>query len=53
MIQRVVGYQWGYIEYAQDEKRPVEILPLKVTDGSQWQEHLSVLQSEFGAWQYA
>ena len=52
-IQRVAGYQWGYIEYDQDEKRPVEILPLKVTDESQWQGHLPLLRGQCGGWQYA
>lgn len=52
-IRRLAGYQWGYIEYAPDETRPVEILPLKATDETDWQRHLPVLQSEFGAWQYA
>jgi hypothetical protein len=52
-IGRIAGYQWGYIEYDQDEKRNVEILPLKVTDESHWQEHLPLLRGQFGGWKYA
>jgi len=52
-IHRLAGYQWGYVEYDKDVKQHVEILPLKVTDESQWQGHLPVLQSQFDGWQYA
>jgi hypothetical protein len=52
-IAWIAGYQWGYIEYDQEEKRPVEILPLEVTDESHWQGHLPLLRSQFGAWKFA
>jgi hypothetical protein len=52
-IAWIAGYQWGYTEYEIDEKRHVEILPLKVTNASQWQQHLPLLRSQFGAWNFA
>jgi hypothetical protein len=52
-IAWIAGYQWGYIEYDQEEKRPVEILPLSVTDDETWQRHLPLLRSQFGAWKFA
>lgn len=52
-ISRIAGYQWGYIEYDQDDERHVEILPVKVTDEAQWQQHLPLLKSQFSAWKYA
>lgn len=44
-IHRLAGYQWGYTEYDQNQKRQVEILPLRVTDETHWQVRLPVLQS--------
>ena len=52
-ISRLAGYQWGYTEYNPDEKQPVDILPLQLTDQSHWEGHLPVLRSEFGGWNYA
>jgi len=52
-ISRLAGYQWGYTEYKPGENRPVDIVPLQVTDQSQWQAHIPVLQMNFGAWRYA
>jgi hypothetical protein len=52
-IFRIAGYQWGYTEYDQNEKRPVEILPLSVTDEATWQQHLPLLRRQFGAWKFA
>lgn len=52
-IERLAGFQWGYTEYNPDETRPVDILPLQVTDESHWALHLPVLRNEFRAWKYA
>jgi hypothetical protein len=49
----IAGYQWGYIEYDQEEKRPVEILPLSVTDEATWQQHLPLLRRQFGKWKFS
>ena len=52
-IEWIAGFQWGYIEYDPEEKRPVEILPLVVKDESHWRQHLPLLRSQFGAWIFA
>ena len=51
-ISCVAGFRWGYCEYDLDGKRQVEISPLVVTDVSTWQQHLPLLRSQFGRWQY-
>ena len=51
-ISRIAGFRWGYCEYDLDGKRQVEIKPLAVTQVSEWDQHLPVLQSKFGKWNY-
>ena len=51
-ISCVAGFRWGYTEYDLDGKRQVEISPLVVTDPAAWNQHLPLLQSQFGQWRY-
>jgi hypothetical protein len=51
-ISRVAGFRWGYVEYDLAGKRQVESSPLVVTDVSAWKQHLPLLRSQFGKWQY-
>lgn len=51
-ISRVAGFRWGYTEYDINEKRPVEISPLVVTDPAAWNQYLPLLQSQFVQWIY-
>lgn len=51
-ISRIAGFRWGYTEYDLDGKRQVEISPLVVTDPAAWNQHLPLLQSQFGQWSY-
>ena len=51
-IFRLAGFRWGHCEYDLAGKRQVEISPLVVTDSSAWQQHLPLLRTQFGKWQY-
>lgn len=51
-ISRIAGFRWGYSEYDLDGERQVEIKPLAVTQISEWEQHLPVLRSQFGKWEY-
>lgn len=51
-ISRVAGFRWGYTEFDLDGKRQVEILPITITDASQWDGHLPLLASEFRRWTF-
>ncbi len=51
-ISRVASFRWGYIEFDLDEKRQVQINPLVVTDPAAWNQHLALLNLQFGKWSY-
>jgi hypothetical protein len=51
-IDRLLGFRWGYREYGPTAGKPVELLPLQVTDGQAWNHHLDFLRQEFGAWTF-
>jgi hypothetical protein len=52
-ITRIAGYQWGYTEYDRNGKRYVDIHPLVVTENTHWDQHLPLLASQFGRWNFA
>lgn len=43
----LLGFRWGYREYDAGAKKPVELLPLEITDERVWNHHLSFLRQEF------
>jgi hypothetical protein len=51
-ISRVAGFRWGYCEYDLDGKRQVKLHPCEVTGLEQWRQHLLLLRSQFGKWNY-
>ncbi|MBN1933867.1 MAG: hypothetical protein JW934_04335 [Anaerolineae bacterium] len=51
-IRCLLGFQWGYIEYAKHLNRPVEILPLQVSDTRAWAHHLAFLRQHFPDWRF-
>lgn len=48
----ILGFRWGYIEYAPELNLPVEIIPLQVTDATYWNEHLKLFREQFDAWNF-
>lgn len=52
LIQFIVGFRWGYIEYEPKQNRPIEILPIQINDASSWNKHLNLLRKEFNSWNY-
>jgi hypothetical protein len=51
-ITRLLGFRWGYYEYAPDLEKPVAVLPLEVTGVEVWNGHLPFLRQEFAAWKF-
>jgi hypothetical protein len=51
-IRWLLGFRWGYREYDPAMGKPVELLPLQVTDGQAWNRHLDYLRQAFGDWQF-
>jgi len=51
-IEWLLGFRWGYREYDPASGRPVELLPVQVTDGQAWNQHLDFLRREFGSWRF-
>jgi hypothetical protein len=51
-IHWLLGFRWGYREYDPASGKPVELLPLQVTDGQAWHHHLDFLRGEFGSWKF-
>lgn len=51
-IRCLLGFQWGYVEYAKHLNRPVGILPLQVTGTQTWAHHLPFLRQRFPDWRF-
>ncbi|MBN2391839.1 MAG: hypothetical protein JXR84_14020 [Anaerolineae bacterium] len=51
-ITWLLGFHWGYYEYATDLEKPVAVLPLEVTGPEVWNSHLPFLRQEFAAWKF-
>jgi hypothetical protein len=51
-ISWLAGFRWGYREYAPSEEKPVELLPLEITDVQAWNSHLAFLRNEFKSWRF-
>lgn len=51
-IWPLAGFRWGYWEYDVNAQRQVEISPLALIDGSRWEEHLPLLRSRYGRWDF-
>jgi len=51
-VHWLLGFRWGYREYDPAAGKPVELLPLQVTDGTMWNHHLDFLRQEFGDWTF-
>jgi hypothetical protein len=52
-ISPVAGFCWGYRECDLNEKRQVESRPLEIIDVARWRQHVPLLRSRFGRWNYA
>jgi hypothetical protein len=50
-IFRVAGFRWGYSETDIPGEKPV-LLPLQVTDGEAWNQHVGYLQKQFHQWKF-
>jgi hypothetical protein len=50
-IERLSGFRWGYSENDLPEERP-KLLPLQVTDGQVWNQHLTCLRKEYSHWRF-
>jgi len=51
-IEWLLGFRWGYREYDPALGEPVELLPVQVTDGQAWNQHLEFLRREFDTWKF-
>ena len=51
-IEWLLGFRWGYREYDPASGKPVELLPLQITEGQAWNQHLDFLGREFGTWTF-
>jgi hypothetical protein len=51
-ISWLAGFRWGYREYAASVGKPVELLPLEVTDQHVWNRHLPFLRNAFDSWRF-
>ena len=51
-ITWLLGFRWGYYEYAPDLEKPVAVLPLQATGVEAWNAHLPFLRQEFAAWKF-
>jgi hypothetical protein len=51
-IEWLLGFRWGYREYDPASDKPVELLPLEVTDEQAWNQHLEFLRREFDTWRF-
>jgi hypothetical protein len=52
-ICRLLGFRWGYCEYAPSLGKAVTLLPLQVTGEQAWNGHLAFLRQQFAAWTFA
>jgi hypothetical protein len=51
-IQRLLGFRWGYNEYADPTRQPVSLHPLEVTGPEAWANVVPVLRKEFPNWRF-
>jgi hypothetical protein len=51
-IRWLLGFRWGYREYDACAEKPVELLPLEITDAQVWNRHLPFLCKEFDVWRF-
>jgi hypothetical protein len=52
-ITPLLGFRWGYCEYAPGSGRPVELTPLEVTGIQVWKSHLALLRRDCAGWRFA
>ena len=51
-ISRLLGFRWGYYEYAPALEKAVTLLPLEATGAQAWNNHLVFLSREYAAWRF-
>ena len=51
-ITWLLGFRWGYYEYAPSLDKGDTILPLEVTTAEVWNQRLPVLRQHFPTWKY-
>lgn len=49
-ISYIAGFRWGYEEWDIEGKRNVKIIPIEVTDCSEWKQYLPMLKEQFVNW---
>lgn len=52
-ICRLLGFRWGYMEYAEAADKPVALLPLEITGVDAWNSLLPFLTGRFPDWRFA
>jgi hypothetical protein len=50
-IERLLGFRWGYVETNLPGEKP-GLLPLQVTNGQTWNQHLPFLRSQYQYWRF-
>jgi len=50
-ISWLLGFRWGYLENNIPDEQPT-LLPLEVTDGKAWNQHLAFLQQQYRHWRF-
>lgn len=51
-IHRLLGIRWGYVEYRDTAHHPVSPVPLAITGGDAWNDHLPLLRHSFSRWRF-
>jgi hypothetical protein len=51
-ISWLMGFRWGYNEYATLAHKPVQVLPLEITGAEVWNSHLLFLRQECSSWRF-
>ncbi len=50
-ISWLAGFRWGYLENDIPDEKPT-LLPLEITDGQAWNQHLAFLRQQYSHWRF-
>ena len=50
-ITCLAGFRWGHLETDVPDEKPA-LLPLEVTDGKAWNQHLAFLRQQYSHWRF-
>lgn len=52
VIERLLGFRWGYTEYDASADKPVVVQPLVITGEREWNSHIRFLTTHYPGWRF-